>query len=67
MKLFWRRRRSKQDLTESEKARQRAEQQLARTRAETPRYAELGRQTREIREVNHLTELFLNLHTGRGR
>lgn len=67
MKLFfWRRRRDRVP-TESEQARQRAEQQLARARAETPRYAELGRQTREIREVNHLTELFLNLHTGRGR
>ncbi len=64
--LFWRRRRDRVP-SEGEQARQRAELQLARARAETPQYAELGRQTREIREVNHLTELFLNLHTGRGR
>lgn len=61
---FWGRRR--REPTEAEKARRRAEEELERTRRETPLYAALGAEVREIRERNHLTDLFLNLHHGRG-
>ncbi|KRB73087.1 hypothetical protein ASE01_20135 [Nocardioides sp. Root190] len=59
MRKFWRRRR---EPTEGEQARQQAEVELERTRAETPLYVALGAEVREIRERNHLTELFLSLH-----
>lgn len=52
--------------TEGERARRKAEVDLKRTREETPLYAALGAEVREIRERNHLTELFLKLHHGGG-
>lgn len=60
---WWRRRR--REPTEAELARRRAELELERTRQETPQYVELAAKVREIRERNHLTDLFLNLHHGR--
>ena len=50
---------------EGEKARRRAEQELEKTVAETPLYRALGESLREIRERNHLTELFYEIHRGR--
>lgn len=38
---------------------------LERTKAETAHYAALGDSLREIRERNHLTELFLSIHRER--
>lgn len=50
---------------EAQAARRRAEAELARiktesvrVRAQTARYEALGRSLRELREANHLTELF---------
>jgi hypothetical protein len=55
---LWRRRR---DLTTGgQEARERAERELAQTRAETPKYAQLARDNRRIRERNGLAEAFLN-------
>lgn len=51
--------------TEGTQARVKAEQDLERTRAETPKYAELGRDLREIRERNHLALAFI--HAAKGR
>lgn len=64
MRKFWRRRHPQP--SEAQQAREQAEVDLERTRAETPLYVALGAEVREIRERNHLTELFLNLHHGRG-
>lgn len=50
---------------EGARARERAEEQLEQTMAETPMYAALGDSLREIRERNHLTELFYAIHQGR--
>lgn len=52
---------------EGQKAREQAEKDLARTRAETPKYAALGGALRDIREANHLTELLWAIHTRRRR
>lgn len=60
--LFWR---HEPAPSEGERARVRAEEELTRTVAETPAYAALGRSLREIRERNHLTELFYEIHRGR--
>jgi hypothetical protein len=49
---------------EGEQARRRAEEALERTVAETKEYAALGKKLREIRERNHLTELFYEIHRG---
>lgn len=57
-------------IAEAQAARERAEAQLERARAETERvaaetqfYAALGESLRELREANHLTELFfVNRH-----
>lgn len=46
-------------------ARKRAERELERMRAETPKYVELGADLREIREKNHLALAFL--HAAKGR
>lgn len=59
---FWR---AESGPLEGEQARRRAEEELDRTVAETPAYAALGRKLREIRERNHLTELFYEIHRGR--
>jgi hypothetical protein len=55
------------DVTEAEAARLRAELRLARTKQETAYYAELGASLKEIREANHLTELFYSNRAPRGR
>lgn len=52
--------------TEGTEARERAEQALTRTLAETPKYEALGESLKRIRERNHLTEAFLEIHRGRG-
>lgn len=62
-------RREKTEPRESEatQARRQAEVELQRVREETKEYAELSESLRsEIRERNHLTELFLSIHHGRG-
>lgn len=62
MTLFRRRKRHDSEAT---KSRRRTETALAETRAETPAYAALGESLRkEIREANHLTELFLSIRRG---
>jgi hypothetical protein len=62
MSLF---RRTKRQPSEATKSRQRAEKALEQTRAETPKYAALSESLRrEIRDANHLTELFLDLRRG---
>ena len=45
-------------------ARVQAEADLARTEAETERYAELGRDLRRIRRQNHLAQAFLKAAGG---
>ncbi|WKN47160.1 hypothetical protein [Nocardioides sp. Arc9.136] len=66
MKWF-RRRRTPDRESEATRARQRAQAELERVRAETPEYEALSDSLRsEIREKNHLTELFLSIHHGRG-
>lgn len=61
---WWRRH---DQVSEATVARQRAEAQLARTHAETPYYAALGHSLRDLREANHLTELFFTNRHPRGR
>lgn len=52
--------------SEATRAREKAERELARVKAETPQYAALSKSLREeIRETNHLTELFLDIHLRR--
>ena len=69
MRFPWRRKPPVQPVDvgplEGTEARRRAEEALERTMAETPKYAALGRALREIREANHLTELFYEIHRGR--
>lgn len=61
---FWRREVSRRSPSEATLSRQRAEMSLERTRAETAYYAALGESLRQLREANHLTELFFtNRHT----
>jgi hypothetical protein len=48
---FWRR---NKEPSAAERARIKAERDLAATRAETPKYRDLARSFIEIREVNHL-------------
>ena len=45
-------------VSEATAARQRAEAELQQTIAETPYYLALAESLRELREANHLTELF---------
>lgn len=60
---WWRRH---ETVSEATVARQRAEAELERVQAETAYYAALGRSLRELREANHLTELFFtSRHTPR--
>lgn len=67
MKICRRRRTRRARVSEATIARVAAEQELERVKAETSEYAALSEQLRrEIRGRNHLTELFLNLHHGRG-
>lgn len=67
MRLPWRREKRKQ-VPESTLSRQRAEADLERTREETAYYAALGERLKELREANHLTELFFtNRHHTRGQ
>lgn len=63
MRLFWRRR--ELGPLEGEQARKRAEEALEQTMAETPKFRALGESLRQIREENHLTELFYEIHHGR--
>ena len=57
--------RKKRRQSEATVSRIRAERELEKTRAETPAYAALGESLRkEIREANHLTELFLSIRRG---
>lgn len=42
--------------SEGEQARKRAEEALARTKAETPMFAALGASLRELREENHFAQ-----------
>lgn len=66
---FWRRR--EQPTTQPSEAtlsRQRAEARLEQTMRETAYYEALGKSLRELREANHLTELFFtNRHNPRGQ
>lgn len=63
--MKWPRRRKTADVvSEGTRARIAAEAALARTRAETPAYADLGRRLRAHREANHLTELFFAKREG---
>lgn len=43
-------------ITGGQQARERAEQELARVRSETPYYEGLGRELRALRERNHIAE-----------
>ena len=64
--LFGWLRRDNVGVSEATVARQRAEKQLEQTHAETAYYAALAQSLRELREANHLTELFFtNRHTPR--
>lgn len=47
--------------SEATRARKRAEVELERVKAETPQYAALGDSLRDLRERNHLTELFMQI------
>lgn len=53
--------------TEGEKARQRAEADLARTMAETPMYRALGESLRQLREENHFAQAIRESMGGRAR
>ena len=72
---FMGRRKSQQGPSEATRARQRAEAELARTREQTRKAAEetayyfaLAESLRQLREANHLTELFfVNRHRPRGQ
>lgn len=57
-RLLWRR--DKAAVEAAKLAREKAEEELARTRAETPKYQALGRSLREMRERNHLGEALTN-------
>lgn len=64
MKLPW----GKRQRTDSEAtaARKKAEAELARVKAESAYYAALGESLKQLREANHLTELFfVNRHRAR--
>ena len=56
MRLFKIRRDTAHRADEATRAREHAEAQLERVRAETPMYAALGRSLRELRERNHFAE-----------
>lgn len=45
-------------------AREKAERDLARVKAETPKYRELGEALRELRERNHFAELIASTFRG---
>ena len=61
-------RRSHPPVSEATLARRKAEADLERTKAETAYYAALGESLRQLREANHLTELFfVNRHRTRGQ
>ena len=62
--MRWFRRRKDTGPLEGTVARERAEEALEQTVAETPLYAALGKSLRDIRERNHLTELFYEIHRG---
>ena len=49
--------------SEATLAKQRAEMSLRQTEAQTAYYAELGESLKNIREANHLTELFFTNRT----
>lgn len=53
-------RRDKAALEAAQRARIKAERELAATRAETPKYQELGRKLNEIVGDNHLSEALTN-------
>ena len=63
MRWPWQRRKSAD--TGGRRAREEAERSLERTRAETKKYAELGRDLREIRQRNHLAVTFIQAARGR--
>jgi hypothetical protein len=64
MRLSWGRRQRTD--SEATAARKKAEAELERVQAETAYYAALGESLRQLREANHLTELFfVNRHRTR--
>ena len=64
MRWPWTRRKPSAD-TGGKRAREAAERSLAQTRSETEKYAELGRDLREIRARNHLALAFIEAARGR--
>lgn len=63
---FWRKDERKQ-VSEATLSRQRAEENLQRTQEETAYYAALAESLRDLREANHLTQLFFNNRIPRGQ
>lgn len=57
-RLLHRWRHSTPRVSEATQAREKAEVDLARAREETAYYAALGESLKQLREANHLTELF---------
>lgn len=51
--------------TEATRAREQAERDLERIKAQTHTYRELGQRMRQIRERNHLAELFEHAMKGK--
>lgn len=67
MRFTWGKRRQRTD-SEATAARKRAEADLERVHSETAYYAALAESLRQLREANHLTELFFtNRHQTRGQ
>lgn len=62
--MKWRKR-DRSAVTEATQAREQAQRALEATQAQTPRFEALGESLRQIRERNHLTELFLAMHNGK--
>lgn len=63
---FWRKDERKQ-VSEATLSRRRAEENLQRTQEETAYYAALAESLRDLREANHLTQLFFTNRTPRGQ
>jgi L-fucose isomerase-like protein len=62
--MILRRHRHEMRPSEATRAREKAEADLERIRAETPMYAALGRILREIREENHIRQHLLATFKG---
>lgn len=63
---FWRNNERKQ-VSEATLSRQRAEENLQRTQEETAYYVALAESLRDLREANHLTQLFFTNRHPRGQ